>query len=235
MSSKPTAESPPIVVEVFSDLGCPWCYIGAQRLHRAVDELPSEWSRRVRLRHRAFELDPSASRTPIPIREIFTRKHGATPAQAEAAEARIADLAAAEGLPFDRGRRHANSLDVHRIALLAGDRGAEVFGEIQRGFFSGALDPYDGEVLVAHAVRVGVDPERARQLLASDEMVAQVRADERRAAQLGITGVPFVLVDGTALPGANAVGAYAAAISAAATATSSSELDGQICTPGGDC
>jgi predicted DsbA family dithiol-disulfide isomerase len=224
-----------VTVEVWSDLGCPWCYIGAQRLGRAIDTLPSEVAERVNVIHRAFELDPSASRTPISIREIFTSRHGATPDQADAAEARIASLAASEGLPFDRERRHANSIDVHRIALLARDRGAELFDEIQRGFFSGTLDPYDHDVLSAAAVRVGVDPGRAREVLGSDELTAEVRADRRTAAALGITGVPFIRVNGTVLPGATSVDAYEAAITAAATVEQPTGLVGQICTPGGDC
>ncbi|MBO9532043.1 MAG: DsbA family oxidoreductase [Solirubrobacteraceae bacterium] len=222
-------------MEVWSDLGCPWCYIGAQRLRRAIGALPAAVAERVDVTHRAFELDPSAGRTPIPIREIFTRKHGATPAQADAAEAQIARLAATEGLAFDRERRHANSLDVHRVAVLAGGRGADLFDEIQRGFFSGTLDPYDHEVLIEAAARVGVDPERVREVLGSDELTAQVRADERRAAQLGITGVPFVLIDGTPLAGANTVDAYSAALTAAAHTRPTTDLVGQTCTPGGDC
>ncbi|WP_433686087.1 DsbA family oxidoreductase [Micromonospora carbonacea] len=161
---------------------------------------------------RSFELDPDASVEPTTIPEIFTRKHGLPIQAAMQAEA------AAEGLPFSTDRVHANSLDVHRVLQLANRHGAGAvfFETVQKRYFAGETNPYDHASLTAVAVEVGLNGDEVRAVLASDSYAQQVRRDERRARELGVTEVPFVLLGQRfAVAGAQSIDAYAQAISRA--------------------
>lgn len=196
-------------MQVWTDLGCPWCYLGIHRLRQAVDEVDAG------LVLRSFELDPGAPAEPVTITEIFTRKHGVSPREAMQAEAGIQKLAKAEGLPFTTDRPHANSFDVHRVLQFANrqGRGTEFFETVQRRYFAGELNPYEHESLIAVAVETGLDGGLVREVLGGNAHAADVRRDEEAGRQLGVTGVPFVLLDGRyAIAGAQSVSAYARAI-----------------------
>ncbi|GAA0588865.1 DsbA family oxidoreductase [Paractinoplanes ferrugineus] len=209
-----------LAVEVWTDLGCPWCYLGIHRLRHAVDRAGPAG---ITLTLRSFELDPDASTEPMTIPEIFTRKHGLPVQAAMQAEAAMRDRAAAEGLPFSTDRLHANSFDVHRVLQLANRHGAGTafFETVQNRFFAGEINPYDHAGLTAVAVEVGLDGEEVRAVLADDSYGQQVRRDEQRARQLGVTGVPFVLLGQRfAVAGAQSIDTYAQAISRAREALS---------------
>ncbi|OWV09586.1 hypothetical protein B5D80_09370 [Micromonospora wenchangensis] len=204
-----------LTVEVWTDLGCPWCYLGIHRLRHAVDRTGTAG---ITLMLRSFELDPDASAEPMTIPEIFTRKHGLPVQAAMQAEAAMRDRVAAEGLPFTTDRLHANSFDVHRVLQLANrrDAGTVFFETVQKRFFAGEINPYDHASLNAVAVEVGLDGDEVRTVLAGDSYAQQVRHDERRARELGVTGVPFVLLDQRfAVAGAQSIDAYAQAITRA--------------------
>ena len=208
------AERVRLRLDVWTDLGCPWCYLAIHRLRHALDETGA--TDHTDLVLRSFELDPAASTEPTTIMEIFTRKHGVSAGEASQAEAAIRQLAAAEGLPFTSERPHANSVDVHRVLQLANrhGRGVEFFETVQRRYFAGQLDPYRHDNLVAVAVETGLDGDRVRAVLAGDAYLAEVRRDEDAGHRLGITGVPFVLLDQRyAVAGAQTAEAYARAIS----------------------
>jgi predicted DsbA family dithiol-disulfide isomerase len=198
---------------MWADLGCPWCYLGVHRLHRAVDTLGVGGS--VELVLRSFELDPGASSEPVTISEIFTRKHGLSAQDARRAEERMAQLAAVEGLPFTSERRHANSFDVHRVLQLANrhGRGVEFFEAVQRGYFAGELNPFDNDSLVAVAVAAGLERDLVGEVVAGDAYTEDVRGDEDAGRRLGISGVPFVVLNGRyAIAGAQSSEVYAQAI-----------------------
>ncbi|MFC8198038.1 DsbA family protein [Streptomyces sp. NPDC057298] len=213
-SSTPDTGSP-LVIELWTDLGCPWCYIGKHRLEQAVTTAAAAQAQVVL---RSFELDQDMASTPVPVPEVFVVKHGGTAEQARRMEAQMAELARAEGLPYSVDRPAANTFDVHRVLHLARAHGVatRMFSTLQRGYFAGELDPFDDDVLVQVAADAGVPAQETRALLSGDSYAQAVR-DERAAGQaLGITGVPFAVFNGThAVAGATHVQGHTTAIAQA--------------------
>jgi predicted DsbA family dithiol-disulfide isomerase len=209
----PRTDTVRLRLDVWTDLGCPWCYVAIHRLRRAVDEVGLAADTDLVLR--SFELDPGAPAEPVTIMEIFTRKHGVSPREALQAEARIQELAAAEGLPFTSDRPHANSFDVHRVLQFANrqGRGVDFFETAQRRYFAGQINPYEHDSLIAVAVETGLDGDEVRAILTGNAHAGDVRRDEDAGHRLGVTGVPFVLLDeGYAIAGAQSAEAYARAV-----------------------
>jgi predicted DsbA family dithiol-disulfide isomerase len=198
-----------VLIEMWTDLGCPWCYVGKHRLQAAIDQRPDAGRFEVRLR--SFELNPDAPREPESIESAFIRSHGGDASVVRNAERRIQALALSEGLAFSLDRLNANTLDFHRVLHHADEQalGTEFFSAVQDQFFAGAINPFDPDVLVQVAESVGLDGERVSRVLASDEYAEDVHADRREGAGLGLTGVPFVVFDRqVAAPGAQPVGVY---------------------------
>jgi predicted DsbA family dithiol-disulfide isomerase len=190
-------------VEIWSDVVCPWCYIGKRRFERAV----ASFGHPVEVVWRSYELDPEAP--PVrtgPSVERIARKYGITVPQAEAAQRRIIDVAGTEGLDYHLERaRSGRSFDAHRLLHLAGERGIQdavkerlLAGYLQEGVAIGLR-----EELAPLAVSAGLDAEEVEAVLAGDAYADDVRADEIRGMELGITGVPFFVIGGRfAIPGA---------------------------------
>jgi predicted DsbA family dithiol-disulfide isomerase len=194
---------------MWTDLGCPWCYVGKHRLQAAIDRRPD--AERFEVRLRSFELNPDAPREPETIESAFIRSHGGDATVVLDAERRIQALAQREGLPFSLDRLNANTFDVHRVLHHAGERGMgnEFFSALQDQFFAGTVNPFEPDALVQVAESVGLDGGRVRRVIASDEYAAAVRADRREGEGLGVSGVPFVVVDRqVAAPGAQSVEVY---------------------------
>ena len=203
-------EGPQVVIEVWSDLGCPWCYVGQHRLQAAIAQRPD--ADRFGIRMRSFELNPAAPQEPETIEKAFIRTHGGTAAHVLQAERQAQAIARAEGLEFSLDRLSANTFDLHRVVQYAGDqgRGVEFFSEVQDGFFAGTLNPYNSDALAGVAESVGLDGQRVREILASNEYADRVRADRTEGLELGVAGVPFVVLDRrVAAPGAQKVPVYA--------------------------
>lgn len=184
-------------IDVFSDVVCPWCYVGIARFESALAAFAHRDE--VEVVHRSFELDPRhpAGETTT-VLGMLAQKYGMSAAQAEAAEQRVAGLAAAEGLPYSGNRLHGNSLDAHRLLHLAAGRGrhAEVRPALYRGHFSGRRNIFDRAELTAVVAEAGLDRAEVDAVLGSDRYADAVRADEREAATLGIRGVPYLVLDG---------------------------------------
>jgi predicted DsbA family dithiol-disulfide isomerase len=186
-------------VEVWSDVACPWCYIGKRRLEVAL----SRFAHRdhVDVRWRSFELDPSAPalREGAYV-ERLASKYGIGVAEAEATIDRMIEAGAGNGLVlrFDKARP-GNTFDAHRLLHLAADRGVQhdLKERMLHSTFTRGLAIADRDVLVGVAVDAGLDPEEARTVLDGQAYATDVRADERRAAELGITSVPYFVVGGT--------------------------------------
>lgn len=203
------SERSQVVIEVWSDLGCPWCYVGQHRLQAAIAQRPD--ADRFDIRIRSFELNPAAPQEPERIEQAFIRAHGGTAADVLKAERQMQAIARREQLEFSLDRLSANTFDLHRVVQYAGDqgRGFEFFSDVQDGFFAGTLDPYDSDALTGVAESVGLDGQRAREILASNEYADRVRADRTEGLELGATGVPFVVLDRrVAAPGAQQVPVY---------------------------
>ncbi len=200
----------PVVIEVWSDLGCPWCYVGRHRLQQAVANRPD--AERFVVRLRSFELHPGAPRTPETIERAFTRAHGGDAEAVLEAERRIQALAHAEGLPFSLERLNASTSDYHRVAHYADEAGAGLAfsSVVQDRFFAGEINPFDPGALAQVAEELGLSGRRVREVLAGDAYADAVLADVREGRELGIRGVPFTVVDRRlAASGAQSVGTYA--------------------------
>jgi len=213
MTSTLPATGTRLRVDLWTDLGCPWCYVGKQRLQTAIDQ--SGFADRVDLVLRSFELDPNTPHEPVSIPEVFVRKHGGSRENALRMEEQIKQLANAEGLPFTTDRMHANTLTMHRVLQLAERHsvGNRYFTALQRGHFAGELNPFDPETLVRVAVDAGVPEPEVREVIAGDAFTDEVRRDEAEARALGVTGVPFTVLDERlAAAGAQSVEVYRSAL-----------------------
>lgn len=213
MEQSNAAGQRPVVVEVWADLGCPWCYVGKHRLQRAIEERPD--AGRFQLRIRSFELNPDSPKEPEPIAAVFMRKHGGDPAVVLEAEKRIQGIAKSEGLAFDLDRMNANTFDLHRVMHFAEEtgKGLEFFSQVQDRFFSGEIDPYDADVVVDLAESLGLDGDRVHSILDGDEFADAVRADASEGAALGAQGVPFMVFGRRlAVSGAQSVAIYGQAL-----------------------
>ncbi|WP_324785456.1 DsbA family oxidoreductase [Streptomyces sp. H51] len=186
-------------VEIWSDIACPWCYVGKARFERALADFPHR--DRVEVVHRSFELDPGRAKDDVqPVLTMLTKKYGMSEAQAQAGEENLAAQAAVEGLAYrTRGRDHGSTFDMHRLLHLAEENGrrGELLQILYTANFAEERSVYaDDERLVELAVAAGLDAADARRVLADPDAYADaVRADEREAAQLGATGVPFFVLD----------------------------------------
>lgn len=185
-------------VEIWSDVVCPWCYVGKRRFETALAAF--EHRADVEVSWRSFELDPDAP----PVREGdpvqgLADKYGMSRAQALAANARLTDMAAAEGLEFHLdGARGGNTFDAHRLIHLAGEKGIQdaVKERFMRAYFTDNEPVGDAETLTRLAVEAGLDETEVKTVLTSGQYATDVIADEQQAAAYGISGVPFFVVDG---------------------------------------
>ena len=186
-------------VEIWSDIACPWCYIGKRRFEAALagfdhrDELEVTW--------RSFELDPNAPREREGDRvEHLARKYGTTREQAESMHEHMTGIAAGEGLHFRFDiARGGNMFDAHRLVHLAATHGLQdaMKERLFRAYLSEGQVMGDPAVLERLALELGLPEEEVRDLLGGDTYSAEVREDEQLAASLGITAVPFFVVDRT--------------------------------------
>ena len=186
-------------VEIFSDIACPWCYIGKRRFQKALSEY--EHADDVEVVWRSFELDPNAPKheTGLTIDKLVA-KYGVDPDEARRMMAGATEQAATVGLEFNLEQaREANTFDAHRLTHLAATVG------LQEELFEAFMSAYqvDGEYLGSHetlerlAVQAGLDRDAVRSVLTSDAYADAVRDDQLRARRLGVSGVPFFVFDST--------------------------------------
>jgi predicted DsbA family dithiol-disulfide isomerase len=184
-------------VEIWSDIACPWCYVGKRRFEEALAGF--EHRDEVRVTWRSFELDPAAPHEREGDRsEHLANKYGTTVERARAMQDHMTEQAAADGLHFDFGiARSGNTFDAHRVLHLAAAHGLQdAMKERLMGAYLG-----EGELISDHAtltrlaLEVGLPEDELRDLLAGDRFAAEVRDDEHTAGSLGISAVPFFVVD----------------------------------------
>jgi predicted DsbA family dithiol-disulfide isomerase len=183
-----------VEIQVWSDVICPWCYLGKVRLEKALAGFPGD----VSVRYRAFQLDPAPVPAGQPIKEHLAAKFGG-PARAEQMFAHVTTVAAGDGLHLDFDRAiAANTFDSHRlIAWAAGQGGqAAMLEALQRAHFTDGVDLGSRPALAAVAGSLGLDEAAALSYLESDAGTEDVRADLAEARQLGITSVPTFVIEG---------------------------------------
>mgnify|MGYP000845527658 CR=1 FL=1 len=185
-------------IDIYSDVVCPWCWIGKHRFAQALQLLGAEVPA-MTVRWQPFQLDPDADSTPVPLREAYARKFGGAERTAQLL-AQTQATATAEGLPmdFDRGQVRVTTLHAHRVLWLAGQHGVQdAVGEaLFRAHFEHGQNLADPGVLIAAGQAGGLDKAQVRDLLASDAGVAEVQQGVAAAQALGISSVPTFVIDG---------------------------------------
>lgn len=202
-------------IEIWSDVICPWCYIGKRRFEAALAAFPHK--EKVNVVWRSFELDPhSPKQYPESLEAMLSRKYHVTPQEAAAMNTRVSSLAREIGLEYRLSEaRPGNTFDAHRMLHFAASRqlGEQATERLMHAYFCESLPVGDADALASLAPELGLDIDEVRSILASDAFAAEVRADETRATELGITGVPFFVFDGKAgISGAQAVETFADAL-----------------------
>jgi predicted DsbA family dithiol-disulfide isomerase len=184
-------------VEIWSDVVCPWCYLGKRNFEQALQQFGHRDD--VDVVYRSFELDPYAPQGQAEqVVELLASKYGMTPAQAEAAQRQMEERAAQAGLTFRmEGLRRGNTRDAHRLLQLARERGrqAELMERLHRAYFTDQESVFDNDSLIRLATEAGLDAAEAEAVLNSDQYGDAVTADERTAHALGANGVPFFVID----------------------------------------
>jgi predicted DsbA family dithiol-disulfide isomerase len=184
-------------VEIWSDVACPWCYVGKRRFEAALDGF--EHRDAVEVTWRSFELDPSAPRErDVDLATYLAQKFGTSREEAVTMQQRVIDIGATEGIGFRPDiARSGNTFDAHRLLHLASEHGRQ--GELKERLMSAYHvegEPIgDAATLERLAIEAGLPAEEVRELLAGERFADQVRDDERTAASFGIGGVPFFVVD----------------------------------------
>jgi predicted DsbA family dithiol-disulfide isomerase len=201
-------------VDIWSDIVCPWCYIGKRRFETALASVPDGGT--VQVVHRAFQLDPTMPRGQLfNHRDVLMRKYGMSAAQVAAAQERLEAIAAEEGLEYHLAdTRTGNTLDAHRLVRHAAAQGIQdaVVERLFRAHFTEGRSLFDDDSLASLAEEAGLAD--ARQVLASDRYVDAIPADHQQANALGASGVPFFVFGGRySVSGAQGADVFAQALS----------------------
>lgn len=184
-------------VEIWSDVACPWCYVGKRRFEAALEAF--EHRDEVNVTWRSFELDPSAPRErEVDLATHLAEKYGTSREQALAMQQRMSGVGAADGIEFRQDiARGGNTFDAHRLLHLAAAHDSQdaLKERLLRAYHTEGQPIGDPDTLERLAVEVGLPADEVRDLLAGKRYAAEVRDDERTAASFGISGVPFFVVD----------------------------------------
>lgn len=186
-----------MLVEIWSDVVCPWCYVGKRRLEQALDRF--EHRDEVEVVWRAFELDPSASSSAEgDYGDRLARKYGTTREAAQQMLDSMTATAAEEGLAFRFDRAQpANTFEAHQVIHLGLERGVQdaVKERLMRAYFTEGEPVGDRATLVRLATEAGLEEDEVEKALATGEHAQAVRDDEAQATAYGASGVPFFVVD----------------------------------------
>jgi predicted DsbA family dithiol-disulfide isomerase len=226
-------------IEIWSDIVCPWCYIGKRRLESALaefahrDEVEVVW--------RSYQLDPSAPTTPTEtVAEHLGRKYGGGAAGGQQMIDRVEAVAAEEGLLYRLGQaQRVGTIDAHRLLHAAGEKRGELKEALLHAYFIEAQNVADHDTLARIATDVGLDEIEVKSVLTSNEHADAVEADIRQAAAYGATGVPFFVIDGRyGISGAQPAATFAQALERAWSETHPSievigGADAEACGPDG--
>lgn len=231
----------PLSLQIWSDIACPWCYVGKRRLETALSRFAQR--DQVQIRWRSFELDPAAPRQLAgnsTQAERLAKKYGMSVRDAQQRIEQLKDVARREGLNFDFDRiRPGNTFDAHRVVHLAHSRGKQdaMKERFLRAYLCEAEAIGEPDTLIRLASEVGLDAEEVSDTLASGAFADEVRADEREASKHGIHGVPcFVFIGRYAVSGAQAPETLLAALERAWSEHSAKPIEfgeGAVCGPDG--
>lgn len=202
-------------VEIWSDVICPWCYIGKRRFEMALAQFEQRDS--VKVIWRSFELDPkSPPQYTVTLEEMLSQKYNVSLQEAADMNARVTGIAKDVGLDYRLSKAHpGNTFDAHRLLHFATSRklGDKATERVMQAYFSESLAVGDRSALASLAPEFGIAESEALLMLESNAFSAEVRADEARAAELGISGVPFfVFNEKVGISGAQPVEVFSQAL-----------------------
>ena len=182
-------------VEIWSDVVCPWCYIGKRRFEKAAAQFQAETGEKIEVLWRSFELDPTTPKdAKMSTTEMLALKYRVSREQADEMNANVTQLASVEGLEYHLDKAPvSNTFDAHRLIHYAAEHGLQdVMQErIMKAYFTEARPVGEIDTLVELAVEIGLNVDNARRVLEGDVYSANVRADVQRAMSIGVRGVPF--------------------------------------------
>lgn len=184
-----------MIIDVWSDVVCPWCFIGKRRLESALKNFAHK--DQVTIRHRAFQLQPDMKEI-VPTAQLLASKMRVSEAQIKEMQANVCAIADGEGLCYNLDdTMSGNTFDAHRLLLWAGTIGKqdELLEAMYSNYFEKSKPLFAHTDLVAVALSVGIDADAAEDLLNSHNFADEVNADRNLSAQLGATGVPFFVFD----------------------------------------
>jgi predicted DsbA family dithiol-disulfide isomerase len=206
-------------VEIWSDVVCPWCYLGKRRFEKALASFDDRAN--VRISHRSFQLDPARPKGQTSSRRaMLMSKYRLSEEQVRAMDHKMEQTAAAEGLEYHltEAGLTGNTLDAHQLVHLSATRGREdaMLDRLYRAYFTEHRSVFDLESLVSLAVEEGLDGTEVREALEGGRYVDAVARDLNEARSLGVTGVPFFVIDGRyGVSGAQATDVFSRALAAA--------------------
>lgn len=184
-----------MIIDVWSDVVCPWCFIGKRRLEKALAGFPDR--EKITIRHRAFQLQPDAQDV-VKTSEHLAEKYGASPDQVKEMQANVCAVADGEGLCYNLDETlSGNTFDAHRLLLWAAtiDKQDELLEAMYSSYFEKSRPLFSHADLVGVAVSVGIDADAADDVLRSHAFADEVIGDRNLASQLGASGVPFFVFD----------------------------------------
>lgn len=186
----------PLEITFVSDVACPWCAIGLAGVEQALAHIGPDVDATIRIE--PFELNPDMPAEGADITTYIGRKYGRTPEQIAQSQAMIRERGAAVGFTFGPRERVWNTFNAHRMLHWAGleGRALDLKRALLEAYHGQGRNPGSPEVLVEVATAIGLDPVRAKEVAEGDAYAAEVREHERRWIDLGVSGVPFVLVNG---------------------------------------
>jgi predicted DsbA family dithiol-disulfide isomerase len=191
----------PLTIDVYSDVICPWCYVGKKNLEKALTALPRPIE--VQVKYHPFELNPHTPEAGFDRKQYLGEKYGA---RIEQAHQYLSQLGSEAGIDFqfDRAQKIPNTLKAHRLLLLAEKEGLQekLAERFFRAYFSEGLDLGDSKILKALAVECGLDAKQAEKWLEGREGEKEVRSAETKAHEEGIYAVPHFIIGEARLSGA---------------------------------
>jgi protein disulfide-isomerase len=230
-------------VDIWSDVRCPFCYIGKRKFELALNRFSHK--DQVEVHWHSFELDPDMkTRTDINVYDYFAEIKGVSRRQSEEMHQRVTAMAAEAGLDFHFDRAvMANSFNAHRLIQLAKTKnlGNEAEEQLFRAFFTEGRNIDDRETLLAAGIAIGLEADRVKELLSSRAFAEAVEQDEQQAREYGINGVPFFIFDGRyAVSGAQPPEVFLRALEKSFESFEEENKNlvvatGQTCTTGGNC
>lgn len=223
-----------LTIQVWSEIACPWCWVGKRRLESALARVP--FRQNVEIVYRAFRLMPGV---PVqPVEQVFANKYGAA-VDTASAFAKMEEIAAAEGLTYHlAGALAGDTLDAHRVVAYATTKGRqnEVLETLYKAHFTDRVSIFDRRTLVLLASKAGLDSMSVESMLASNDFVREVEDDEQAGRALRVRGVPYFLIgEQLSLSGGQPVENFVAALNQAWTDTTrpaDQQSDGLVCGPG---